>query len=112
MTREEAVMLFNEMKSEQNRQMLNELCDMAIRALEKPNYESDTEVRLAVVNRYKRRVVLFDPFGEEEYLPAGDLVRCKDCKRYESDGGALMTCTLTDMIVDDDCYCWWAERRE
>ena len=33
------------------------------------NYESDTEVRLAVVNRYKRRVVLFDPFGEEEYLP-------------------------------------------
>ena len=40
-----------------------------------------------------------------------DVVRCKDCKRYESDGGALMTCTLTDMIVDDNCFCWWGERK-
>lgn len=48
-------------------------------------------------------------------LPSADVVevvRCKDCKRYESDGGALMTCTLTDLIVDDDCYCWCGERRE
>ena len=45
-------------------------------------------------------------------IEALSIVRCKDCKRYESDGGALMTCTLTDMIVDDECYCWWAERRE
>ena len=45
-------------------------------------------------------------------IEALSIVRCKDCRRYESDGGALMTCTLTDMIVDDDCYCWLAERRE
>lgn len=41
----------------------------------------------------------------------GELVRCKDCKWYESDGGALMTCALTDMFVDDNCYCWWGERK-
>lgn len=41
-----------------------------------------------------------------------EVVRCKDCKRYESDGGALMTCTLTDiMILDDNCFCWWGERK-
>lgn len=44
--------------------------------------------------------------------PLREVVRCKDCKRYESDGGALMTCTLNDMITDDDCFCWWGERRE
>lgn len=41
----------------------------------------------------------------------GELVRCKDCKWYESDGGALMACALTDMFVDDNCYCWWGERK-
>ena len=35
-----------------------------------------------------------------------DIVHCKDCKRYESDGGALMICDLTELIVVDDCYCW------
>ena len=46
------------------------------------------------------------------WCPLREVVRCKDCKRYESDGGALMTCTLNDMITDDDCFCWWGERRE
>lgn len=45
-------------------------------------------------------------------IEALEVVMCKDCKRYESDGGALMTCKLTDMIADDYCYCWWGERRE
>ena len=40
-----------------------------------------------------------------------DIVHCKDCKRYESDGGALMICDLTELIVVDDCYCWWGERK-
>lgn len=44
--------------------------------------------------------------------PLREVVRCKDCKRYESDGGALMICTLNDMIADDDCFCWWGERKE
>ena len=43
--------------------------------------------------------------------PIEYIVRCKDCKWYESDGGALMTCALTDMFVDDNCYCWWGERK-
>lgn len=42
---------------------------MAIEALFKPNYESDNEVRLAVTNRKKEKVILWDAFGEVEYYP-------------------------------------------
>lgn len=45
------------------------LLDMAIEALSKPNYESDNEVRLAVTNRKKEKVILWDAFGEVEYYP-------------------------------------------
>lgn len=43
--------------------------DMAIEALSKPNYETDTEVRLAVTNTKKEKVILWDAFGEVEYYP-------------------------------------------
>lgn len=46
-----------------------EALDMAIEALSKPNYESDTEVRLACTDRNKDKVVLWDAFGEVEYYP-------------------------------------------
>lgn len=74
MTREEAIAILNNYKrySESiytNGVLDSKAFDMAISVLEKPNYESDKEVRLAVVNRYKEKVILFDPFGEEEYLP-------------------------------------------
>ena len=48
-------------------------------------------------------------------LPSADaveVVRCKDCKRYDSDGGALMVCELTELVADDNDYCSWGERRE
>lgn len=51
---------------------------MAIEALSKPNYESDTEVRLAVTDRNKDKVVLWDAFGEVEYYPQGDMY-CPNC---------------------------------
>lgn len=51
---------------------------MAIEALSKPNYESDTEVRLAVTDRNKDKVVLWDAFGEVEYYPHGDMY-CPNC---------------------------------
>ena len=41
----------------------------AIETLSKPNYESDNEVRLAVTNREKEKVILWDAFGEVEYYP-------------------------------------------
>ena len=50
--------------------------------------------------------------GRPYWCPLREVVRCKDCNRYESDGGALMTCTLNDMITDDDCFCWLGERKE
>lgn len=41
-----------------------------------------------------------------------EVVRCKDCIHYESDGGALMVCQINDMVVDDTDYCSYGERRE
>ena len=40
----------------------------------------------------------------------GELVRCKDCIHYESDGDALMVCRIDDMVVDDIDYCSYGER--
>ena len=47
-----------------------------------------------------------------ESLSADEVVRCKDCKHYESDGGALMVCSDTGVVVDDTDYCSYGERRE
>ena len=41
-----------------------------------------------------------------------EVVRCKDCRHYGSDGGALMVCDVSDMVVDDADYCSYGERRE
>ena len=40
------------------------------------------------------------------------VVRCKDCRHYGSDGGALMVCDVSDMVVDDADYCSYGERIE
>lgn len=70
---------------------------------------------------------LFDMDSREDYLLDGkykvatpyaplvnvaEVVRCKDCIHYESDGGALMCCRIDDMVVDDTDYCSYGERRE
>lgn len=68
--------------------------DMAIEALSKPNYESDTEVRLAVTDRNKDKVVLWDAFGEVEYYPNGG-INCVNCPHYyetEDDTGVHGHC--------------------
>ena len=45
-------------------------------------------------------------------IDAIEVVRCKDCIHYESDGGAMMICNITDMVCDNDDYCSYGERRE
>lgn len=40
------------------------------------------------------------------------IIRCKGCKRYVSDGGALMICDITGNPTTDDDFCSWAERKE
>lgn len=56
--------------------------------------------------------------GSKEYkskLESADavaVVRCKDCRHYKSDGGALMVCDVSDMVVDDTDYCSYGERRK
>lgn len=61
---------------------------------------------------YDDEIVCCSLGGDEYDCPLREVVRCKECKRYESDGGAFMTCTLHDLIVEDECFCWWGERRE
>ena len=47
--------------------------------------------------------------ASEKYL---GIVRCKDCIHYRSDGGALMVCDVSDMVVNDTDYCSYGEREE
>lgn len=44
-------------------------------------------------------------------IDAVEVVRCKDCIHYESDGGAMMICNVTDMVCDNDDYCSYGERK-
>lgn len=48
----------------------------------------------------------------EATIDAVEVVRCKECIHYESDGGAMMICNVTDMVCDNDDYCSYGERRE
>lgn len=77
---------------------------MAIEALSKPNYESDNEVRLAVTNRNKDKVVLWDAFGEVEYYPNGE-INCVHCPHYhetEDDTGVHSHCGSHGRLIDAD----------
>lgn len=47
-------------------------------------------------------------FGE----PITEIVRCKDCRHYISDGGALMYCEVTNNVTRPEDFCSWAERSE
>lgn len=109
MKREEAMLILREFKefcdsifsvhSEKSRAI-----DMAIEALSKPNYESDTEVRLAVANRNKDKVILWDAFGEVEYYPNGE-INCVHCPRYyetEDDIGVHSHCGSHGRLIDAD----------
>lgn len=44
--------------------------------------------------------------------PSIDIVRCKECKYYFSDGGAMMFCENTDFPTNADDFCSYGERRE
>lgn len=82
----------------------NEALDMAIEALSKPNYETDTEVRLAVTDRNKDKVVLWDAFGEVEYYPNGE-INCVHCPHYyetEDDTGVHSHCGSHGRLIDAD----------
>lgn len=48
-----------------------------------------------------------------ELFEVQKLVRCKDCKHYISDGGALMMCEVHDgLLAYEDDYCSYGERIE
>lgn len=80
--------------------------DMAIEALSKPNYETDTEVRLAVTDRNKDKVVLWDAFGEVEYYPHGEINEPTQTHGRLIDADALSKklCETTIFIKDGEVF--------
>ena len=85
MTREEAIFILKEDVKNACWPMYQDALDMAISALNATNYETDTEVRLAVTDRHKDKVVLFDAFGEVEYLPSEPMSHEEAWAEIESD---------------------------
>ena len=116
MTREEAIKHLSEWMDEKMWRCFGtidrEAISIAIEALSKPNHETDTEVRLAVTNRKKEKVILWDAFGELEYYPIKALsepINCVKCKHYyetEDDtdvhGYCRMDTAHTDLISRAD----------
>lgn len=43
--------------------------------------------------------------------PSIDIVRCGECKQWQSDGGALMLCEVTEIPTDADDFCSYGEKR-
>lgn len=97
MTREEAIqcirheLLINVNRKDLTGQAVGEALNMAIEALNEAdkreqygqNYEADDFVKLGVTDKNKDKVILYDAFGEKEYYPQTDLVRCKDCRHAD-----------------------------
>lgn len=44
--------------------------------------------------------------------PSIDIVRCKDCKYWRSDGGALMICDVHKDPTVPDHFCSYGERKD
>ena len=41
----------------------------------------------------------------DETMPTIEIVRCKDCKYYLSDGGAIMECEIYEVPTEENHYC-------
>lgn len=56
-----------------------------------------------------KRSLLIDT---EPTVDVVEIVRCKDCKHYETDGGALMVCKVSALNTNDDDFCSYGERAD
>ena len=100
---------------------LKEALNMAIKALsaEEVVYVNDIDAR-TIKEIVRNAVTWTQDEITREYdmkvnidwgnIDAVEVVRCKECIHYESDGGALMVCRIDDMVVDDTDYCSYGER--
>ena len=116
MTREESIKILKEERWYMSRysEEYKEAYDMAIEALSKPNYETDTEVILMVTNRKKEKVILWDSFGEVEYVPSADALLKqeidfhKEVSRIEAEKVVDLEHKLADMESVVRCKdCKW-----
>ena len=55
---------------------------------------------------------LYSVVSQIKQLDGIDIVRCKECKSWKSDGGALMCCEISQSLTLEDDYCSFGERRE
>ena len=99
---------------------LDEAFFMAIEALNEANkreqygqnYEADGFVKLGVTDKNKDKVILYDAFGEKEYYPQTDLVRCKDCVWSKEWNDNQIFCDRILMRLRETDFCSYGERRE
>ena len=102
MTKEEAIDCLQGIKEYLMAEHIDEeAIDMAIEAL-----SADVVSREAHYDAVANRITDMEERGFVS------VVRCKDCRHYGSDGGALMVCDVSDMVVDDTDYCSYGERGE
>lgn len=47
--------------------------------------------------------------GMPNFSTAEPIIRCKECKYWTSDGGALMGCGLTEFVTSSDDFCSYGE---
>lgn len=53
------------------------------------------------------------PNPKQGYFKITDeLIRCKDCKHWQSDADTGMACEFTNLSQPEDGFCNWAERRK
>ena len=55
--------------------------------------------------------IIVDILNHVKAVDVVEVVRCNDCKHYESDGGALMQCEVSNAIVTDTDFCSYGERK-
>lgn len=116
MTREEAIKILKEERWYMSRysEEYKEAYDMAIEALSADAIL--TKIQIDDIDKAKTSSQLLDDLAVDMVKAMGkrivEVVRCKDCRHYGSDGGALMVCDVSDMVVDNTDYCSYGERRE
>lgn len=62
--------------------------------------------------KVSRVLVQDDRHNGDLYYADTEIVRCKECRHYISDGGAVMLCEVTNNVTRPEDFCSWAERSE
>lgn len=69
----------------------------------------DADALMKNVDKYPYAQGLMDLIADIQTAPSINIVRCKDCKYWVSDGGALMRCDIHKDPTVPNHYCSYGE---